>query len=329
MTFPPAGTPRAGRRRIVVAGVHRRVAVEFVGRLLESPTVEVVLGVDRGACPPDLLGHDPARFAFVSADLRRRRQVDNLFLLEMFRERPVDTVVNLAFQGNPLGYSFESHEFNVDSTRHLVEACLHHGVGKFVFLSSDAVYRIGPRVDFKVREDAEINLDPKAHPILRDIVDAEFFCRAKMDSPDCEVMVLRPSGVLGGGELSGLNLLLESRPPLLPVGFDPLVNPTSRERLARDLLLAVLLHGKGLYNAAGPVVGPLSRFMAERGVTPLRLPGPLLRSANRVQRLLGRTRYHAGFNPRRLYYSLVLDDRRFESVFRSQADSVLGAAAPG
>ncbi len=322
MTQPEPGTLRAGRRSVLVTGASRRLAVELIGRLLNDERLEVVLAVDRGDCPRALLGHDPARFAFASANLSHRRQVDNLFLSEVFRDRPVDTVVHLAFQGNPLGYSFKSHEFNVNSTRHLLDVSLQHDVGKYVFLSSDTVYRMGPRGDFKVREDAELNLDPHAHPILRDTIDAEFLCRAKMDSVRSEVMVLRPSGILGGGVMSGLNLLFESNPPLLPVGFDPMVNPTTKEQVARDLLLAIFLHGKGVYNLAGKTVGPLSRFFAERGIEPRRVPGPTLRITNKLHRMLGSTRYHAGFNPARLYYSLVLDDQRFDERFRSQASVV-------
>lgn len=320
------GTLREGPRRVFIAGARRRVAVHLIERLLAAPEVDFVLGVDRGACPPALLGCDPERFVFMSADLSKRRQVDNLFLLDRLRERPLDTVLHLAFQGNPKGYGVESHEFNVNSARHLLDAALRHGVSKYIFLSSDAVYKIGPRSDYKVREDGELNLDPDAHPILRDTIDAEFMCRAKMDRPDCEVMVLRPSGVFGGGVLSGVNLLFESTPPVLPVGFDPMINPTSKERLARDLILAIFLHGKGVYNLAGLTVGPLSKFLDERGIRPIRVPGPALGLVNRVQRALGMTRYHAGFHPKRLYFSLVLDDARFEKIFRANAEKVIALA---
>ena len=199
VAFPDPGTRRAGKRRILVTGAHRRVAIELIERLLEHELVELIVAVDRGACPPALLGHDPDRFLFASADLSRRRQVDNLFLLDELRDRPLDTVVHLAFQGDPHGYKLRNHEFNVHATQHLIDGSLRHAVTKFVFLSSDAVYRIGARGDFKVREDAELNHDPKAHPILRDTLDAEFICRAKMDALTCEVMVVRPSGVFGGG----------------------------------------------------------------------------------------------------------------------------------
>lgn len=310
---------RSGPRKVMVTGSRRKVAIECIGRLLEHPTVEFVLAVDRGACPQALLGHDPERFLFVSADLSRRRQVDNLFLLEPCREHRLDTVVHLAFQGNPSGYGFASHEFNVNATRHLLQASLAHDIEKYIFLSSDAVYKIGPRADYKIAEDAELNLDPGAHPILRDTLDAEFLCRAKMDAAQCEIVVLRPSGVFGGGVISGLNLLFESEPPILPLGFDPMINPTTVERLARDILLAVFLRGKGVFNVAGEVAGPLSRFMQERGIEAMRVPGPMLRGLNKMQRWLGHTRYHAAFHPRRLYYSLVLDDLRFRKQFRDHA----------
>jgi hypothetical protein len=319
---PTPGTLREGPRRVFIAGARRRVAVQLIERLLAAPEVDLVLGVDRGPCPPALLGCDPERFLFASADLSRRRQVDNLFLLDKLRERPLDTVVHLAFQGNPRGYGVESHEFNVNSARHLLDASLRHGISKYIFLSSDAVYKIGPRTDYKVREDGDLNLDHDVHPILRDTIDAEFMCRAKMDRPDCEVMVLRPSGVFGGGVLSGINLLFESTPPVLPVGFDPMINPTSKERLARDLVLSIFLHGKGVYNLAGLTAGPLSKFLEERGITAIRVPGPTLGVVNRVQRMLGMTRYHSGFHPKRLYYSLVLDDTRFDKIFRTNADKV-------
>jgi len=326
MGEPVPGSLRAGKRRVFIAGARRRVAVHIIERLLAEPDVEAILAVDRGACPPALLGCDPERFVFASADLSRRRQVDNLFLLDRFRSTPFDTVLHMAFAGSPHGYNFKSHEFNVNTAQHLLQAALRHGVGKYIFLSSDAVYRLGPRGDYKVREDSELNLDPTGHPILRDTLDAEFICRAKMDEPGSEIMVLRPSGVFGGGVISGINLLFESNPPMLPVGFDPMVNPTTKERLARDLILAIFLHGKGVYNVAGQTVGPLSKFLEERGIKPMRVPGPALKLFNRAQRALGMTRYHAGFHPSRLYYSLVLDDDKFERVFRSSAHKVRALA---
>lgn len=332
MSPHPAGARREGPRRLLITGAHRRVAMALIGRLLEDPKVDLILAVSHGACPKELLGHDPERFVYTAADLSRRRQVDNLFLFEAFRERPLDTVVHLAFQGNPVGYDFRRHEFNVKSTQHLLDGSLSHDVGKYVFLSSDSVYKIGPRNDYMVREDAELNLDPDAHPIVRDTIDAEFLCRAKMDDPSCDVMVLRPSGVLGGGVMSGINLLFESQPPLLPVGFDPMINPTTKERLARDLHLALSLHGKGVYNVSGPAAGPLSSFLEEAGIEPMRVPGPALRAANRMQRVMGKSRYRAGFHPKRLYYSLVLDDRRFEEAFRTHAAQVeppAGTSEPG
>ena len=144
-----------------------------------------------------------------------------------------------------------------------------------------------------------------------------------MDDPSCDVVVLRHSGVIGGGVISGINLLLESDPPVLPVGFDPLMNPCTGEQLAADLCLAVLLHGKGVYNVAGTTIRTLSALLDAHGIKPRRVPGPALRAVNRLQRFLGQTRYHVEYHPGRLHYGLVMDDSRFDRVFRSP-----GAARP-
>jgi len=323
---PWVGTRRAGPLSVLVAGARREVAIELVGRLLADPEIAFVLGADLGPCPAGLCGHDAQRFAYVEADLGRRRSVDDLFLRRSTTPQPPNSVVHLAFEGDPVRYGRRTHDFNVDSATHLLDASLRSGVEKVVFLSSDAVYRLGPKTDFRVAEDAPINLDLHTHPIVRDLVDAEFIFRAKMDAPDTEVMVLRPSGVFGGGVLSGLNLLFESRPPLLPLGFDPMINPTTKERLAEDLWLALRLRGKGIYNVAGLEVGPLSRFLEQRGLSPRRVPGVALQAAQRAQRWMGRTRYHASVNPNRLYFSLVLDDARFERLFRSRRATLEPAA---
>ncbi len=306
---------RPGPRRVLLTGAHRRVAAAVIERLLDDASVELVLGVSYGVAPPWLVGYDPRRFKYISADLSHRRAVENLFLLEDVRERALDTVVHLALETDPDGYSRARHEFNVSSTRHTLGVARASGVRKFVFLSSDAVYKLGPRTDAKVNEDAELNLDARTHTVVRDTIDAEFLCRAKMDDPDCDIMVLRHSGIIGGGVVSGINLLLESEPPVLPIGFDPLLNPCSKDQLASDVHSAVVRHGKGVFNVAGQEVLTLSRLLERRGIIPRRVPGPILRMVNRVQRYTGHTRYHAEFHPGRLHYNLVLDDSRFRERF--------------
>ena len=42
VAFPDPGTRRAGKRRILVTGAHRRVAIELIERLLEHELVELI-----------------------------------------------------------------------------------------------------------------------------------------------------------------------------------------------------------------------------------------------------------------------------------------------
>ena len=104
-----------------------------------------------------------------------------------------------------------------------------------------------------------------------------------------------------------------------------MINPTTKEHLVSRLdARRSILHGKGVYNVAGVTVGPLSE-VPRRARDPARAGAwsSALRVFNRAQRILGMTRYHAGFHPRRrLYYSLVLDDSRFEKIFRANSHRI-------
>jgi UDP-glucuronate 4-epimerase len=96
------------------------------------------------------------RFTFVEGDLRRRDQVDALFM-----GRRIDRIFHGAARAgvrpslkDPLLYE----EVNVRGTMHLLEAAVRHNVGNFVFASSSSVYGEQKKVPFA-------ESDPVDHPI--------------------------------------------------------------------------------------------------------------------------------------------------------------------
>jgi UDP-glucuronate 4-epimerase len=96
------------------------------------------------------------RFTFVEGDLRRRDQVDALFV-----GRRIDRIFHGAARAgvrpslkDPLLYE----EVNVRGTLHVLEAAVRHGVGNFVFASSSSVYGEQKKVPFA-------ESDPVDHPI--------------------------------------------------------------------------------------------------------------------------------------------------------------------
>ncbi|MFO0634332.1 MAG: hypothetical protein U0168_15915 [Nannocystaceae bacterium] len=323
------GTLREGPRRVFVAGARRRVAVHVIERLLAAPEVDLVLGVDRGACPPALLGCDPERFIFASADLRasaaRSTTCSCSIACASARSTPSCT-----WRSRATPRATASRATSSTSTRratYWTRACATAWPSTSSCRAMRST-RSARAPTTRCARTASSNLDPDVHPILRDTIDAEFMCRAKMDRPDCEVMVLRPSGVFGGGVLSGVNLLFESTPPV-PVGFDPhdqshQQGAAGPRHPARDLLARQRrLQRRGPDGRAADEVPRGARHPADPRA------GPALGVVNRMQRILGMTRYHADFHPKRLYFSLVLDDSRSSRIFRANANGAgAGAFAP-
>jgi UDP-glucuronate 4-epimerase len=95
-------------------------------------------------------------FTFVEGDLRRREDVDALFV-----GRRIDRIFHGAARAgvrpslkDPLLYE----EVNVRGTLHLLEAAVRHQVGNFVFASSSSVYGEQKKVPFS-------ETDPVDHPI--------------------------------------------------------------------------------------------------------------------------------------------------------------------
>ena len=229
----------------------------------------------------------------------------------MFREEEINTVVHLAFKGDPEGYGSPSHQLNIAGTKNFLQHCLDcPSVTQFVYLSSASVYRLGPTSDVLIREDDELNFDPNAHPIVKDAVGAELLCRTQMDSERCNIVVLRPSGVIGRNVNSELNHLFESTVCFVPMGYDPMVNPVHTLDVIRALKEAAFLDIRGIFNIAGPDAGPLSAFLGMvRGrahKVPERLLGPMYRMARRM----GLSHFKYELNPGRLRYGLVLDGSR-------------------
>lgn len=318
---------REAPQRVLVTGAHRRMAHALIEALLEDTRVAMVVAVDRGPCPVELLGRDPERFAYASVDLAKRRQVEHALLHEAVEGVGFSTVVHLCAESGSAGGAHRVHAHNVDATRYLLEGSVQHRVGKFVFVSSDSVYRLGPRADASVAEDAELDLSADAHPRVRDTIDAEFLCRAKMDQPDMEVCVLRPSGLIGDGLDSGLSQLLAGDPIYAPVGFDPLVQPLPLATFVRDVLLAILLRGGGVFNVGSPRVVSLSVLAQEQGRRVVRVPGAVIPLVYAAARRFGTTPFDVRVRPKRLFHSLVLDDRKFSARFRAHGELVFAEPA--
>ena len=103
-------------------GAHRLVAVQLIENLLVGSQCRCRAWRSRsGACPPVAARRRPR-----AVPLRTRRPISRAGAAKSttcscstdFRDKPLDTVVHLAFNGAPAsGYTQRNHEFNVNSAR--------------------------------------------------------------------------------------------------------------------------------------------------------------------------------------------------------------------
>lgn len=116
--------------------------------------------------------------------------------------RDVDCVVHCA-AALPLASDDEIRSTDVEGTRLLLEAAVRHGMDRFVFISSTAVYGIpGPH---PIREDEALH---GIGPYGQAKIDAEALCAQARERRLC-VPVLRPKSFVGPERLGAFELLYD------------------------------------------------------------------------------------------------------------------------
>lgn len=310
------GTPK---KNVLVTGATGTIGRQLCQALYHDDRTHFVLATALDAEPYYFRDYDRHRFAYKQVDILKSREINNLFLSEVFKQAEIDTVVHLAFANRPSptrGDGTHVHSLNVEGTKHLVDRSIEVGVQKFAFQSSDSVYRIRAWNPILLDEEADLNFDPDASQYVRDRVDADMICRTYMGSSSaCKIVVLRPASIVGRNIHSHWSALFDNHwviPTVL--GFDPMIAPTHANDVIRALSMAVHKDVAGVFNLAGLDVAPLSVFIRLAGGIKMPLPAPVLALLNRVQRALRLTEYNYAAIPEALKYTFLLDTTRAREV---------------
>jgi nucleoside-diphosphate-sugar epimerase len=312
----------ANRRshRVLVTGATEPLARQLVHSLYHDDRVEFVIGVSRSEKPYYFRGYDRSRFVYRQVNILKARELSNLFLSQMYRDAEIDAVVHMAFIDRPEAADMKTHVLNVEGTKNLLDRCIDEPrIGKFIFRSADSVYKVRPHNPVLLDEDADLNFDPGASQWVRDRVDADMLCRARMGSGKLKVVVLRCGPIIGRNSNSELNRFLESWFVLRVAGYDPMVRPVHSIDVLRALKLAIERDVEGCFNVAGPDVAPLSEFVRRTRAIGLSVPSPLYAAANRLERVLGLTRYNYRDFPDGLKHTCMLDTRKAEEFLGFKA----------
>ena len=300
---------------VLVTGATSQLGRQVTRQLYYDKKVSTIIGVGLEERPYYFDDYDPGRFIYKKVNILKSRQLHNLFLADYFREAEVDTVIHLAFANRLSGYGKDSHSLNIEGTKGLLDMCEDEGtIRKFIFKSSHIVYAVKPENPVLLDESAELNFSPKADPWIRDRVDADMLCRAKMDSPHLQVIVLRPSNIIERDAGGGLNAYFDSRVCMTVMGYDPMLNLVHVKDVVRAIQLGVHKNVKGVFNIIGRETAPLSKFIELAGKQKLALPENLLPRVNRIGRRFGFTQYYVSVDRELLKNSLLLDDTRARKI---------------
>ena len=236
-----------------------------------------------------------------------------------FAGRAVDVVVHLASIVTPGKDSSRELEHAVDVTgsRHVLDACLAHGVRRVVVSSSGAAYGYHPDNPAWLGEDDPVRGNEAfAYSHHKRLVE-EMLAELRVSHPELEQVVLRIGTILGEHVDNQITALFE-RPRLLKIrgAASPFVFVWDTDVVA-IICRAVTSPVTGIFNVAGDGTLTIDEIASALGKRTLVLPESLLRAALGVGRRLGLT----GYGPEQtifLKHRPVLANGRLKDVFGYQ-----------
>ncbi len=157
-----------------------------------------------------------AKVSFILGDIRKKAVIDNAI------SQHTNAIFHLAAKAS-VPYSVEhprvTNEVNVYGTRNLLEACVHKGVEKLIYVSSASVY--GDPEYLPIDESHPLKpLSPYAESKLK----AEQICREFQEAYGLKITILRPFNVYGprqrNDQYSGvitkfIKQLKQGKPPII------------------------------------------------------------------------------------------------------------------
>ena len=305
----------AAKKNVLVTGATGTIARQLCHALYHDESVNLLFATSREPEPYYFHDYDRNRFQYKQVDILKSRELNNLFLSESFRQADIDVVVHLAFVHKPRTPEEITHTLNVEGTKNFLDRCIESGVRKFIFRSSDTVYKIRAHTPILLDEEADLNFDPNASQYVRDRVDADMICRAQLANPNTKIIVLRPTSIIGRNINSHWNALLDNHYVTFKlVGFDPMICPTHSNDVLRALQSAIARDVSGVFNIQGLDIAPLSTFIRLAGAYGVSLPAALLRRVNALQLALRLTNYDYSAFPEALRYHCLLDTTRAKEV---------------
>jgi UDP-glucose 4-epimerase len=293
---------------VLITGASTSIGRHLVLHLASDKKIGSILAVARHEKPYFFNDLPPDSFTYKTCDILKHRELNDLLYSRAFKNANINTVVHLAFHSG-VTRGQKVHQLNVKGTKTLLEKCIENGnIKKFIFKSSDVVYKLAPDNPVFLDENADLNFDPDADQWIKDRVDADMICRSLMDNKKMNIVILRMSNIIGRNIAGQLNAYFDSKPIFKTMGFNPLINLLHMKDVIQSIRLAI--HGRtcrGIYNIGGVDTAPISTIADLAGSRIVSLPEPMLPVVNWFQRKMQLTKYYYSVDKDRQKYTCLLD----------------------
>jgi UDP-glucose 4-epimerase len=251
----------ADKTVVLVTGVAGYWGSRVARRLMSEPDYHVI-GLDME--PPEE-GDD---LDFIQADIR------NPLMAELLESEGVSVVCHLQFRER-VSQSEDAFDLNVIGTMKLFGACTQAGVEKIVVRSSTAVYGANPDNSALLTEETPLRGSRK-YGSNRDWLELEAFCNGfRGQHPDINLAVLRFPNIVGPTADTPMTRFLKLQPPVILLGFDPMLQFIHEDDVVEALVHAVLNDAPGVFNVAAEGPMPLTRVLTLARKLPLPILHPL------------------------------------------------------
>jgi UDP-glucose 4-epimerase len=251
----------ADKTVVLVTGASGYWGNRVARRLMDEPDYHVI-GLDMEP-PEELDGLD-----FIQADIR------NPLMAELIQSENVSVLCHMQFRetGSPGESAFD---LNVMGTMKLFGACVQSGVEKIVVRSSTAVYGALPDNSALLTEDMPLRGSRKNGSINNWLELESFWNGFRGQYPDVNLSVLRFANIVGPTADTPMTRFLKLEPPLVLLGFDPMLQFIHENDVVEALAFAVLNDVPGVFNVAAEGPMPLTRVLTLARKLPLPILHPL------------------------------------------------------
>lgn len=221
---------------------------------------------------------------YIQLDIRKHDEVAALL-----PKHEIDVVIHLAAIIAISGQVSRNMEYEVDviGTSHLIDACVKHGVKRFITTSSGAAYGYWPsNVDTVLTEDMPMKGNYEIPYSYHKWLVEEKLKQVRKDSPHLEQVIFRVGTILGASTSNPITDYLKRDKILCLSGYESAFVAIWDMDLVEILYKAINNGKPGIYNVAGDGSVPTKNIATMMDKPSMTLPVSLLKLAFSILRPL-------------------------------------------